>query len=270
MQEFSDKAAPYQIGFECYGMELRICTSSPDLLEEILPMMPPGWRRRPRASVGHTLGLLEEGDDIYGVYHNGMCIHDKPGRRYALMVIERQIQAQVAFEATDFVFLHAGVVTDGERAIVIPGLSFSGKTTLVRALLEKGAIYYSDEFAVLDEAGRVHPYPKRLSLRAVDDGRALSETHAEQLGGRVGEHPVPIGLAVLAPYTPGAAWSPRQLSMGAGALALFEHAVPAQSRPEQTMRFLRAALKGAVVLQGERGEADEFAQILLDTMKTAA
>ncbi len=29
-----------------------------------------------------------------------------------------------------------------------------------------GATYYSDEYAVLDEDARVHPYPRRLSLRA--------------------------------------------------------------------------------------------------------
>jgi hypothetical protein len=266
MQEFSDKAAPYQLAFEAYGMELRICTSSPELLEEIQPMMPPGWRRRPRASVQHTVGLLEEGEDIYSVYHNGICIHDAPGRRYALMVMDAQIQGQVAFEAPEFVFLHAGVVADDDRAIVIPGLSFTGKTMLVHALVETGALYYSDEFAVLDEAGHVHPYPKRLSLRPADGGRPV-ETDVEQLGGRVGEHPLRIGLVILAPYSPGAEWSPRKLSMGAGALALFEHAVPAQSRPEQTMRFLSAALKRAVILSGERGEADEFARVLLDTMR---
>ena len=250
-------------------MELRICTSSPDLLEEIKPMMPPGWRRRQRSSVQHTLGLLEEDNDIYSIYHDGICIHDAPGRAYALMMMDAQIQGHVALDATDFVFLHAGVVADGDRAIVMPGLSFAGKTTLVRALIEAGAVYYSDEFAVLDEAGRVHPYPKRLSLRPPEGGAPV-ETNVEQLGGRVGEHSLPIGLVIVAPYSPGAEWRPSQISVGPGVIALLEHAVPGQSRPQQTMRVLGRALNGAVILEGERGEADDVAGILLDTLRAAA
>lgn len=269
MQTFNDKAAPYQLAFEAYGMELRLCTSERELLDEVELMMPPVWSRRPRSSSQHTLGLINEGDDIYSVYHDGVCIHDAPGRRYALMMMEAQVQGHVALKAPNFIFLHAGVVGDGDRAIVIPGLSFSGKTTLVRALVEAGALYYSDEYAVLDEAGRVHPYPKRLSLRT-SEGAAHAETHVEELGGKPGEHPLPIGLAVVARYRPGGEWRPRRLAGGAGALALFEHAVPAQERPEQALRYVRRAAERAVVLEGERGEADEFAHILLDTMRAAA
>lgn len=269
MQTFNDQAAPYQFAFEAYGVVLRLCASEPELLDELESMMPPVWRRRPRSSEQHSLGVIDEGDDVYSVYQDGICIHDAPGRDYALMMMEGQIQGYVALKSPDNVFLHAGVVGDGDRAIVLPGMSFAGKTTLVRALVEAGAIYYSDEFAVLDEAGLVHPYPKRLSLRT-SEGQALSETCVQELGGTVGEHPLPIGLAVIAHYMPGGAWRPHELPGGAGALALLEHAVPAQERPEQTMRYVRRAVQGAVVLEGERGEADELAHILLDTMRAAA
>ena len=269
MRTFDDKAAPYQLAFEAYGMDLRICTSSPDLLEDVQPMMPPGWRQRPRSAKQHTLGLIAEDEDLYSIYSDGICIHDAPGRDYALMMMDAQIQGHVALKAPNFIFLHAGVVADGDRAIVTPGLSFAGKTTLVRALVEAGALYYSDEFAVLDETGLVHPYPKPLSLRTPEGG-ALAEMRVEQLGGRAGVHPVPLGLVAIARYRPDAEWNPRRLTKGAGALALLEHAVPAQERPEQTMRYVRRAAERAVVLDGERGEADELALVLLDIMRAAA
>jgi uridine kinase len=41
--------------------------------------------------------------------------------------------------------------------IAIPGRSFSGKTSLVTALVRAGAVYYSDEFAVIDRDGLVRP-----------------------------------------------------------------------------------------------------------------
>jgi hypothetical protein len=269
MQTFDDKSAPYQLAFEAYGTQLRICTNSRELLDHIALMLPPGSRRRPRSSKQHVLGLLDEGNGIYSIYRpDGACIHDAPGQEYALIMLESQIEAHIAHDATEFVFIHAGVVADGGRAIVIPGRSFSGKTTLVRALVDAGALYYSDEFAALDQTGRVLPYAKRLNVRRPHEG--TDDYSVEQLGGVAGVEPLRMGLLIATRFRPGAEWQPRQLTAGAGALAMLEHAVPAQARPEQTLRVLKMALQGAVILEGERGEATDVACVLLDTLRAAA
>jgi hypothetical protein len=62
-------------------------------------------------------------------------------------------------------FLYAGVVAWQGHAIVFPGRSLSGKTTLVREMLRLGATYYSDEFAVVDNSGLVHSFPRPLGIR---------------------------------------------------------------------------------------------------------
>ena len=97
----------------------------------------------------------------------------------------------VAEHATDHLFVHAGVVGWEDRAIVMPGASFAGKTTLVRAWLEAGATYYSDEFAVLDRDGRVHPFARPLAIR--DGSTAL--THRVPAAGSApgpGRRPCPL------------------------------------------------------------------------------
>jgi hypothetical protein len=278
MQEFSDKTAPYQIPFEAYGIHVRICTNSPELLERIKPMLPPGWTRRPRSSTQKRLGLLEEDNGIYSMYSDAICIHDSPGKEYALMMMDAQIQAYVALESPNFIFVHAGVVGDGDRAIVLPGSTFSGKSTLVRALLAAGAVYYSDEYAAIDEAGLVHPYPVALSVRpsnggpqpsAADPESAWVSYPAEQLGAVTGSEPLPIGVVAVTRYRPGTDWQPLELSAGAGALAMLEHTVPAQTRPKQALRVLTKAVNGALVLEGKRGEAEEVADLLL-TLRAAA
>jgi hypothetical protein len=269
MQEFSDKTAPYQVSFEAYGVKMRVCTNSPELLERVEWLIPSGWRRRPRSTAQYRLGLLVEDEGVYSVYSDqGICIHDAVGREYALIMLETQIQSYVSYEALDFVFVHAGVVADRSRAIVMPGLSFAGKTTLVRALVEAGATYYSDEFAVLDEYGRVHPYAKPLSIRA--HKAPTVDYRVEQLGGVAGAESLPVGMVIATRYRHGAEWDPEELTTGAGALAVLEHTVPARSRPEQTLRVLKKALSTAVILQGDRGEAQELASDLLDTFRAAA
>ena len=67
---------------------------------------------------------------------------------------------------------------------MLPAPSFGGKTTLVAALVRAGAIYYSDEFAVLDEQGFVHPYAKPLSIRGADNWQVNHSVAS--LGGVVG------------------------------------------------------------------------------------
>ena len=164
--------------------------------------------------------------------------------------------------------MHAGVVADGGRAIVIPGVSFSGKTTLVLALVQAGAVYYSDEYAILDEDGRVHPYARQPSSR--EPNRGAVDVKVEHLGGVAGTEPLPIGMVILTRFRPGGDWQPRELSAGAAVLATLEHAVAARERPEQTMRVLKKAIAGAVALEGERGEADRLAGVLLETLRAAA
>ena len=68
----------------------------------------------------------------------------------------------VAFRAPDQIFLHAGAVAYLGRMIVLPAAALTGKSTLVAALVRAGATYYSDQFAVVDEQGRVHPYATPL------------------------------------------------------------------------------------------------------------
>ena len=78
----------------------------------------------------------------------------------------------VAEFSTPHLMMHAGVVAWKGKAIVLPGTSHAGKTTLVTALVEAGATYYSDEYAVLDAKGHVSPYARRLSLRDGPFGEA--------------------------------------------------------------------------------------------------
>lgn len=161
--------------------------------------------------------------------------------------LEKTIELEIAQRAPEHVFVHAGVVRWGAAALLLPGESMAGKSTLVRELTARGALYYSDEFAVLDRDGLVHPYPRPLALRS---GERLA---ARSLGWRAELEPVPVGWVLDCRYRGTDAWHP--LSRAEAVLALFAHAVAARSKPEAILRILGLALKGATALQGVRGEA---------------
>ena len=129
----------------------------------------------------------------------------------ALGMLDAQIRTFIAANARDRIFVHAGVVARDGRALVIPGESFTGKTTLVSALVEAGATYYSDEYAVLDHDGRVHPYRRRLSIRS-NDGTPTQERHVTDPGGVAPQDCAELAVVVVTRYRRSVEWQPKRLS----------------------------------------------------------
>jgi serine kinase of HPr protein (carbohydrate metabolism regulator) len=89
---------------------------------------------------------------------------DEPAR--AAEELSVQINA-MALRRANGLIVHAGVVTAHGRAIVIPGRSGQGKSTVTAACVQQGLGYVSDEALVLDwETGKIQAYPKPLALSA--------------------------------------------------------------------------------------------------------
>jgi hypothetical protein len=181
--------------------------------------------------------------------------------QHAFEIFESVVRFDVATLAKQYTFVHAGVVGWRGRAIVIPGASTHGKSTLVEALVRAGATYYSDEFASIDDIGRAHPFTKPLSFR-LEAGGTRRVPPAEL--GAVGETPLPVGMVVPTWFQSGTEWQPRRLDPGEALLALFGHAVRARLAPAETMKTLARVVEQSVTLYGSRGEAFGTARRLLD------
>lgn len=177
--------------------------------------------------------------------------------------IRRDVEDLVAQHSPSHVFVHAGVVGQRGGALVVAGRSFSGKSSLVAALVGQGATYLSDEFAPLDESGLVHPYPRPLGLRR--SRREFPQPVAlESLSATVAAAPLPVTGVVFTQFEADARWEPRPLTEGAGILGLLDNTVIARTDPERCLRVLgRAIRRGTTVLAGDRGDADETAAMLL-------
>jgi len=75
-------------------------------------------------------------------------------------------------------------------------------------------------------------------------------------------------LIVVSEYQPDTRWDPRHISPAETMLELMRHTVP--TRPAEMLAVLHRVVEGAIALEGPRGEADETAVQLLDTLARPA
>ncbi|HEX8707238.1 MAG TPA: hypothetical protein VF723_03165 [Pyrinomonadaceae bacterium] len=256
--------------FISYGVPIGVRANSAEALRLLRERFPPGWKSAALPVVDRLYSFVlgtesgRPGVQRFNLLYGDIARLARTRRLdEALDVFESNLQLYVAEAARRRVFVHAGVVGWKGRAIVVPGRSFTGKTSLVAALVRAGATYYSDEYAVLDARGRVHPYPKPLQLR--EDRSARQQKYpVEAFGGRAGVKPLPVGLVIVSKYRAGAKWRARTVSAGRGSLELLANTVSARRRPEAALSALQQVVAQAPVVKSVRGEADETTGLILE------
>lgn len=255
------------IAFTLYGARIGIRANDADALKQVLERLPPGWRVLESPIVDWLYSLrigkvTRPGMRPYHLLYSNLTrlvrTHEP---QQVWEAFEHDVQLAVAQTARRKVFVHAGVVGWRGRAIVMPGKTFTGKSTLVAALVRAGATYYSDEYAVFDSRGRVHPFARPLSLR---DEHLRNHKVAWEV--QPGEKPLPVGLILITAYRPGAEWRTRVLTPGLGVLELLANTVAARDRQPFVLDTLARVAHGARILKGARGEAESFAPFVLERL----
>lgn len=257
------------MAFTAYGVRVGVRVNRAGVLDRLIELFPFGWKPATSPIVEHLYSVIIGGTGPHPtvrrfnlLYSNLERLARTPDVAQLLETFESNVQLHVAEAARRRLFVHAGVVGWRGQAILIPGRSFSGKTTLVAELVRAGAMYYSDEYAVLDAHGRVHPYPRPLQIRENGTGRQ-KKFPVENLGGQLGSQPLSVGLVVVSEYKEGGRWRPRRLSAGQGVLALLAHTVSTRRQPERALPVLQQVVLHAPVLKGARGEAQEVVTAIL-------
>jgi hypothetical protein len=255
-------------GMVC-GLRIGVRTNDAAVVDRLKGCLPPGWAPAVSPFVDLLYSFRVGGADArrnlrhYHLLYFGMLrIARTMDLDSVFEELEGHLLPRVALLSKQFVLVHAGVVAWQGRAIVLPGYSRAGKSTLVAELLKLGAAYYSDEFAVLDDHGMVHPFARQLSLRR-EGGLPPRRCTAAELGAACGSEPLPVGLVAVARHRPGARWRPRRLSAGQGTWELLNCTLSARLQPEAALNVLERAGAAAVFQKGFRGEAAETAELLL-------
>jgi hypothetical protein len=258
------------VGFSLrsFGVDIGIRSNDPETLQRIVEHLPPYWENINTPAVDRLYSILHRNGTGAGsrrlsmIYMNGQRLMRSDDLNELFSAFESNLRLYVAEFAKDRVFVHAGVVGWKGQAIVVPGRSFSGKSTLVAELVRAGATYYSDEYAVIDPDGRVHPYFKPIELRA-EGTYTQAKFDVSLMGGHVGTESLPIGLVLMTKYKTGATWRPKKLTSGKAVLELLDNTVSARRDPEAALSALRQVVTDAEVLKGVRGEVEQTVPAIL-------
>ena len=251
----------HKVVFESYGVRVKLEADDPDLLQEAERVAHKALLKATEIleseNFDQSFGFAADDGGNYYLFQNGAEIAVDTLRTRFFKFFNGMLRIAVAERARNRVFIHSGVVGWRGKAIVIPANSFQGKTTLVAELVKRGAAYYSDEYAILDEAGLVHAFPRDLSVR--DSDYWERDVPVEELGGEIGSEPIPVGLVLLTQYREGSLWKPERLSPGQGMMEVIPHTIPRNYNAEFSLKVLNTAVRDAIILKMFRGEADEFA-----------
>lgn len=255
------------VAFVSCRVRLGVRVDDAAILDRLTPYLPPLREAATAPEVDHLFSVCTRGDNAPGIgaglYEGARLLRRGRGLDLAMLLdlLRSRLEFRVATNSLSLIFVHAGVVEWRGRAIILPGRSRSGKTTLVAALLRVGARYYSDEFALFDAGGRVHPWARPLRIRTPG---MLPQLHpVETLGERAEQRSLPVGLIVVTQHRHGSRWRPRALTPGQALLHLIRNTVVAREHPELAIRILGRAVKRVRAFVSRRGEADAVAARLL-------
>ena len=259
---------------DAYGNAILIETESESILARLtvqLARAVPGVRPLSQAPEEALLSfrVVQEPDGMVSFFEAGELIARHVSLDFTIDQICTVTRMKVAEHAVGMTFLHAGVVAWNGKAIVLPAQSYKGKTSLVTELVRMGALYLSDEYAVFDREGYVHPFAKPLSVREVAGSQLQTDLDVEEFGGRAGTERARVGLVLFTEYSPGAIWSPKKLTPAAAVLEMIKHCVPIRRNPESTLDTLRKVANSCPAYSTSRGETHAASQNILELLEAA-
>jgi hypothetical protein len=252
---FGIRAFDTFIRVECAGSGIR------DLLERYL--FPPLPRSQSFAAAPDICLWVEESRDEFRVLVNHELMASTPSAADAALAAVKALDDAVVHRLRTLHAVHAGAVLVDGKALILPGSTHAGKSSLVAELLRRGASHLSDEYALIDRQGCVHAYPRPLLLRNGGLRQALTLPADLNASFALG-HPVPVGWIFATSYLPGASWSIREMSQGETVMLMLRNTPHEMAEtPEIVDAFVRVA-RSTVSYEGTRGDAAEAAEHILN------
>ena len=263
------KRRVYTTVLEAYGVKVRLEADDPEIFERVKAISQKAFVNRvlffddPQAdfALRYRFNTVEGGDVQYDLdgLRSGIFKKTEGFERH----LNSTIRAHVAAKTNSWIFVHAGVVEWRGKAIILPGQSHHGKTTLVSELIRIGAGYLSDEFAILDKDGLVHPFDRDLAMRYPGE-QVQVDVPADEFGPKRVFEPLRTGMVLFTQYSAAGTWRPERISVGNGILTAIPQVIPVSFNTKFALRVLNTTFNRAIIVRSDRGEAKETAPRILE------
>jgi hypothetical protein len=178
-----------------------------------------------------------------------------------LIAVVQALDENIIYRLRALNAVHAGAVAFGSRALLMPGSTHAGKSSMVAELLRRGATLLSDEYALIDREGFVHAYPRSVLLR--DTRRVQSPVLPEELSSSFATEPVPVRWILALEYKAESAWEVREVPQGETLMTLLKNTPHQMSEAPEMVDFFVRAVSGARCYKGYRGDAGQAADHIL-------
>ncbi len=250
------------LAFESFGARILLGSTDRRVLQDLVPLLPPDSRAVTPGKEDAAFFIQKKPKRrFYSVIGSTNGAREELAYR-TLEELASEFHFAVSVFARPYLFVHAGVVAWRGRAIVLPGPTMSGKSTLVSALVDLGATYCSDEFAAIDRYGRIHPYRRGLMLRT--RGTTQRRLEYTQVSARDHNNSLLPGVVAFLKYKSSSLWHPRTLTPAEAVLALFGNTVAARARGPFALRALSRLARRATSIKGFRPDASIGATKLIE------
>lgn len=260
----------HSLGVLAYGCGIHVenaCPEIRDALERyILPPLPRDNASRLGSSVHLRVDRVDGG--CYRLTVDSVEVLSTTDTAELILGVLKAIDEAVVYRLQSLKAVHAGAVVFENRAILIPGSTHAGKSSIVAELLRRGATLLSDEYALIDEAGRVHSYPRPMLLR--DSCMRQSPVLPAELGSDYVKNPVSVGWILALEYRHSSDWSVQEVPQSEALMILLRNTPHSMAESPAMVDFFLRAVSAAKCYAGQRGDAVQGADQILQLISAPA
>lgn len=239
-----------KIGFEFHGLKIGVRLDDSVSVENLRKFFPPGSREILYDETERSFSLItDQNNSLRGFYvevggeillAQGFEKFDGTDIEAVMEALESKILLALTLIAPPkMFFFHAGAFLFKGVGVIIPGRTHAGKTTLVTEFIKNGAEYYSDDCALIDAEGFLHPYPVLLGVRGENERNYLK---AEEFGAKTGVAPIKVEYILFTEYSLNAVWNPLPVKPAQAAFRMLENVFYGEAvrrQPSETLEFLK-------------------------------
>jgi hypothetical protein len=255
----------YVFGIQAFDLLIRIESPNPEIHDALNRYLFPPLQRNQTPTNPDINLRIERAPNEIRVLVNQEFIASAVSLDDATLATVKALDDAVVHRLKTLHAVHAGAVLLDDKALLLPGSTHAGKSSLVAELLRRGAIHFSDEYALIDADGCVRSYPRPLLLR---NGRPQqSLVLPEELNSRFASQSAPVGWLVAIDYSPAAEWDVQAISQSEAIMLLLRNTPHEMAKSPTMLDYFQSAVEQAACYKGRRGDVGESADRLVELIR---